>query len=119
MGAEQTMTDESKQILIAVTELKTNVNHLATGVEEIKKMSTIILETDQRAKSAHNRIDDLKNDLEKKLVDQKAAILEKVEDNHKDFVDLKGDIKWIWRAIGGGAITLVFWFITNIDKFFN
>lgn len=114
LEAGQSMTtDESKQILIAVTELKSNMNHLQSGVEEIKKMSTLILETDQRAKSAHSRLDDIKLDFDKKLVEQKAALGEKIADNHEDFKELKGHITWLWRALGTGVVSVGIYLVTT------
>lgn len=122
LEAEQvqtTVSEESKQILMALTELKTNVGHLTTGMDDLKKMNTMVIDTDQRARSAHNRLDDLKKDFEKKLEDQEKSFNKDLGNVEDDFKELKGHITWLWRTIGAGAIGLMFWFITNIDKFFN
>ena len=100
--------EESKQILIAITDLQANVRNLTDQIRELSKISTLALETDQRAKSAHNRIDDLKAEFSDKLQAQK-------EDYEKQFADIEkrqdkteGHQTWLWRTIGAGVITLVF-----------
>lgn len=100
--------EETKQILIAITELQTNMRNMSAQIDKISKISDLVLETDQRAKSAHNRIDELKADYEKKLREQKEDYEEKIRDQKDSLTELKGHITWLWRSIGGGAITLIF-----------
>lgn len=100
--------EESKQILIAVTELQANVKNMNAKIDEISKISNMVLETDQRAKSAHNRIDDLKGDFLDKLQAQKQDYDEKLADQKGSFIELKGHITWLWRSVGAGIISLVF-----------
>jgi chromosome segregation ATPase len=100
--------DESKQILIAIAEIKTNMTNMSAQIDKISKISDLVLETDQRAKSAHNRIDDLKAEYERKLKDQKEDYEEKIRDQKESLTELKGHITWLWRAFGSGLITFVF-----------
>jgi uncharacterized protein (DUF3084 family) len=100
--------EESKQILIAVTELQANMRNMSAKIEEISKISTLILETDQRAKSAHNRIDDLKTEFADKLQAQKQDYEEKIAVQEKSLDKLESNITWLWRSVGGGGITLIF-----------
>lgn len=100
--------EESKQILMAIAELQANVKNMNTKIDEISKISNLVLETDQRAKSAHNRIDDLKADFLDKLQSQKNDYEEKLQGQKESFIELKGHITWLWRSVGGGIITLIF-----------
>lgn len=100
--------DETKQILVAIAEIQTNMKNMSQKIDEISKISTLVLETDQRAKSAHNRIDDLKTDFLDKLQTQKEDYEEKLSDQKASFLELKSNITWLWRTVGGGAITLIF-----------
>jgi hypothetical protein len=100
--------EESKQILIAITDLQANVRNLVAEMDKLSKISTLAMETDQRAKSAHNRIDELKKDYEDKIKAQKEDYEEKIADQKANLKELKDHITWLWRSVGGGAITLVF-----------
>jgi len=100
--------EESKQILVAITALQENVKNMNAKIDEISKISTLVLETDQRAKSAHNRIDDLKKDYEEKLRSQKEDYEEKLRDQKENFTELKGHITWLWRTVGAGAVSFIF-----------
>lgn len=100
--------EESKQILVAITALQENVKNMNAKIDEISKISTMVMETDQRAKSAHNRIDDLKSEFAEKLQEQKKDYEEKIQVQKENFIELKSNITWLWRSVGGGFITLVF-----------
>ena len=100
--------DETKQILVAIAEIQTNMKNMSKKIDEISKISTMVFESDQRSKSAHNRIDDLKADFAEKLQQQKEDYEEKLADQKANFAELKSNITWLWRAVGGGAISLVF-----------
>lgn len=111
--------EESKQILVAITELQTNMRTVITQINEIGKISTLALQTEQSTKSAHNRIDDLKGDFEKKLTEQntdfekklaaqKTAFDKDIADECKAREKIEDNLKWIWRAYIGGTFTLVF-----------
>lgn len=111
--------DESKQILIVLSRLEENVKNMNTKVDGFNKISDLALQTEQSAKSAHNRIDDikkdqeeklrnLKEDYEEKLRNQKEDYEDKIRDQKENLQELKGHITWLWRTVGAGAITLVF-----------
>ena len=75
---EGARVDETKQILIAIAEIKTDMKNMGAKLDEISKMPQLLSETDQRAKAAHNRIDDLKTDFLDKLQNQKEDSLLKM-----------------------------------------
>jgi ElaB/YqjD/DUF883 family membrane-anchored ribosome-binding protein len=100
--------EESKQILIAITELQANMKNMSAKIDEISKISNMVLETDQRAKSAHNRIDDLKAEFADKLQTQKQDYEKQFADIEKRQDKTEGHQTWLWRTIGAGAITLIF-----------
>jgi hypothetical protein len=108
MEVNELANDESKQILVAITELQTNMRNVLAKIDEIGKVSNLIMETDQRAKSAHNRISDLKQEFTEKLQTQKEDYEEKIRDQKDSFGELKGHITWLWRSVAGGLITLIF-----------
>mgnify|MGYP001413976971 CR=1 FL=1 len=62
------------------SELTANVNRL---VEKLDRSDDIAREADQRAKSAHHRIDE----------------------TNKAVEEVKGDIKWLWRTVIAAIIT--------------
>lgn len=72
------------------TELTANVNRL---VEKLERSDDTAREADQRAKSAHHRIDE--------LADKRVAAIEENQ-------------RWLWRTIIGGIITAV---IAAVAKF--
>lgn len=89
--------EESKQLLIMVTELQANMKNLTLKVEEINQNSRLVQQTNESVKSAHNRIDDLKNDFAEKLADEK-----------REREKLEGHINWLWRTVGTGLISFLF-----------
>lgn len=109
---EDANVEESKQILIAVTRLQSDMSNMVNTMDDIKKIGSLVYENDQRVKSAHNRLDDQKADFDHKLKVQKDHLLEKLDDNKEDFKELKGHITWLWRAVGGGVITFGFWVLS-------
>ncbi|WP_416730317.1 hypothetical protein [Fictibacillus sp. JL2B1089] len=108
---EAATMEESKQILIAITELQTNVKNMNTKMDEISKISTLALQTEQSAKSAHNRIEDLKNDTAKALTELKKDYDDKIAAECKAREKMDGHITWLWRAIGAGLIAFGFWLL--------
>lgn len=100
--------DESKQILTALARLEENVKNMNAKIDGFSKVSELALQTEQSAKSAHNRIDDLKADYEIKLKDQKEDYEEKIRDQKDDLQELKSNITWLWRTVTGGILSLVF-----------
>jgi ElaB/YqjD/DUF883 family membrane-anchored ribosome-binding protein len=112
--------EESKQILIAITDLQANMRNLVNEMDKLSKISTLALETDQRAKSAHNRIDDLKSEFADKLQTQKEDYEKQIADLEKRQDKTEGHQTWLWRTIGAGAITLIFgiilFFLTEGSK---
>lgn len=111
--------EESKQILMAITELQANVRHLSEQMKEIGKIGQNVVEATQSVKSAHNRIDDMKEDFEGKLKaqkedyeerlrNQKGDADEKISDERKAREKLEGHITWLWRALGTGFIGWLF-----------
>ena len=103
--------EESKQILIAITELQTNVKNMSEKINEITSISNLVVQTEQSAKSAHIRIDDLKKDNDEKLKDQKRDYEEKITAECKSREKLEGHITWLWRTIGAGLIAFAFWIL--------
>jgi hypothetical protein len=77
------------------------------------------METDQRAKSAHARLDDLKTEFMDRLQVQKQDYEEKIQVQKESFIELKNNITWLWRAVGGGLISFIFgvilFFVTKGD----
>jgi hypothetical protein len=118
-GMEVENMEESKQILIAVTALQENVKNLNAKIDEIGKISNLVMETDQRAKSAHARLDDLKTEFMDRLQVQKQDYEEKIQVQKESFIELKNNITWLWRAVGGGLISFIFgvilFFVTKGD----
>lgn len=100
---------ESKQILMAIAGLQENVKNMNSKIDEITHIQKLALQTEQSAKSAHNRIDDLKKDFSEKQQIQKEDYEEKILDQKESLLELKGHITWLWRAIGTGAIGLAFY----------
>lgn len=100
--------EESKQILIAVTDLQANMRNMSDQLKELGKIGQTVVEVGQSTKSAHNRIDDIKKDYEDKLKEQKKDYEEKIADQKENLKELKGHITWLWRAVGGGTISLIF-----------
>jgi hypothetical protein len=103
--------EESKQILVAVTELQTNMNNLIKNMEEIKGIATLAVQTEQAAKSAHNRIDDLKDDIAKDFKSQKEDFEKQLSAETKSREKMEGHITWLWRTIGAGCIAFAFWLL--------
>ncbi|MGG6309769.1 hemolysin XhlA family protein [Paenibacillus macerans] len=64
----------------AIGDMATNINRL---IEKMDKSDDIAREAEQRARSAHHRIDEVK----------------------KEVSEVKGDITWLWRAVIGAIIT--------------
>lgn len=100
--------EETKQILIAITELQTNMRNMSAKIDEISKISNTVLETDQRAKSAHNRIDDLKTDILDKLQTQKQDYEAKFAEQEKRAEKAEANVVFLKRAFIGSTITFVF-----------
>lgn len=105
---EAARVEETKQILIAITELQTNVKNMNTKIDEITNLSKLALQTEQSTKSAHNRIDEIKTDFEKKLREQKEDYDEKLDQQKESFKELKGHITWLWRSLISGFISFIF-----------
>jgi anti-sigma regulatory factor (Ser/Thr protein kinase) len=103
--------EESKQILIAITELQTNVKNMADKINEITSISNIVVQTEQSVKNAHNRIEDQKKDFDEKLKDQKKDYEEKIAAECKAREKMEGHITWLWRAFGAGLIGFSFWLL--------
>lgn len=64
----------------AIGDMATNINRL---IEKMDKSDDIAREAEQRSKSAHHRIDDMK----------------------KEVSEVKGDITWLWRTVIGAIVT--------------
>jgi ElaB/YqjD/DUF883 family membrane-anchored ribosome-binding protein len=103
--------EESKQILVAVTTLQTNMDNLMKNMEEIKGIATLAVQTEQAAKSAHNRIDDLKDDVADDLKSQKEDFEKQLSAETKAREKMEGHITWLWRTVGAGGIALGFWLL--------
>lgn len=104
-------TDESKQILIAITELQTNMKTVIKGIESVNQISHLVMQIEQSSKSSHNRIDDLKKDTADKLAEQKKELEEKIQAECKAREKIEGNITWLWRTFGAGLIAFVFWLL--------
>ncbi len=100
--------EESKQILMSLSRMEENLKNLNTNVSNFSKVSELALQTDASVKSAHNRLDDAKTDTEKKFAEQKKDYEEKIAAECKAREKIEGNITWLWRAIGTGAIGFVF-----------
>lgn len=96
---EDARVEESKQILMAITELKANVSNMSEQIKELSKIGTTVIETSESVKVAHNRINDLKTDLQKEIANE-VKLREKLD----------GHITWLWRAFAVGAIGWLFQF---------
>lgn len=79
-------TNETKQILVALGRLEENFKNTNAKIDDLSKVSTLVVQTEQSAKSAHNRIDDIKVDFDKKLQDQKEDYEEKIKDQKERHV---------------------------------
>lgn len=64
----------------AIGDMATNINRL---IEKMDKSDDIAREAEQRSKSAHHRIDEVK----------------------KEVAEVKADITWLWRTVIGAIIT--------------
>lgn len=106
------------QVLIAVTQLQTQVGIMSEQLKEISKIGQSVVEVVESNKVAHNRIDDLKSDFEKSLAAEKKAREEAVAAEVKarqdaiaaeaeDRKEIAEGLKWVWRALGTGGITLI------------
>lgn len=104
----ETVVDESKQILIALSRLEENFKNMNTKIDGLNRVSELALQTDQSVKSAHNRIDDLKKDFEEKLKAQKEDYEEKIRDLKISHQETKGHITWLWRTVGASTLTFIF-----------
>lgn len=100
--------DEAKQVLMSLSRLEENIKNLNTKVDAFAKVSELVVQTDQSVKSAHNRLDDLKKDFAEKMAEQKEDYEEKLQVQKEIIVELKGNLKWLWRSVGAGAISFIF-----------
>lgn len=100
--------DESKQILTALARLEENVKNLNSKIDGFSKVSELALQTEQSAKSAHNRIDDIKSDFGEKIMDIKKDYEEKIASENKAIEKMEGHITWLWRTVVTGILSLVF-----------
>jgi methyl-accepting chemotaxis protein len=62
----------------ATNDLAASVNRL---VDKMDRSDDIAREADQRARSAHHRIDEVKTEIDKKLI------------------SVQDDVKWLWRTV--------------------
>jgi len=72
----------------AIGDMAASVNKL---VDKLDKSDDVAKDADQRARSAHKRVDDLSIEIK----------------------ELKDDRKWLWRAIAGAVIVAVVGFIIS------
>ena len=113
------MTDqnETQKILISLGRLEENFKHMSNKIDEFSKVSEIVVQNDQRVKSAHNRIDDMKLDFNEKLIEFRKDYEEKIHYQKEKHDRLDANITWLWRAVGGGLISFAFavllYFINN------
>lgn len=78
------MPEDDKRILLEILQRVTKVE---TKMDEMTNAKEMAQEALQSTRSAHHRIDELKNDV--------------TEDNK----EIKGDLKWLWRTAFTGLIT--------------
>jgi predicted RNase H-like nuclease (RuvC/YqgF family) len=100
LNSEMNNVEETKQLLVAVARIEQNMSNMSEQIKEINKVTQLTLQTDQSVKSAHNRIDDLKQDLKDGLAEKE-----------KDIGKLEDHNKWLWRSIAVGMIAYVYEFI--------
>lgn len=108
MELEEATVEETKQILTALARLEENVKNMNSKIDGFGKISELALQTEQSTKSAHNRIDDMKQDLAEKIAEVKKDYEEKISVQKENFTKLEGHITWLWRALGTGFISFVF-----------
>jgi hypothetical protein len=98
--------DEMRTLLVAVGRIEQKVDNLGNVRE-------IAIQTQESAKSAHNRIEDLKNETAKDLLKLEADIRADYEkkidslkiDTGKTTDKLEGHVTWLWRLFIGVSIT--------------
>ncbi|RHW37330.1 hypothetical protein D1B31_16330 [Neobacillus notoginsengisoli] len=100
--------DESKQILTALARLEENVKNMNSKIDGFSKVSELALQTEQSAKSAHNRIDDIKVDMTAKIIDIKKDYEDKIAVECKAREKMESHITWLWRTLTGSIISFVF-----------
>lgn len=99
---------ETKQILVALGRLEENFKNMNAKIDEMSKVSSIVTQTEQSAKSAHNRIDDIKKDFNEKVAEVKKDYEEKIAFQKERHDKLDGHITWLWRTVGASLIGFVF-----------
>jgi TolA-binding protein len=119
--------EESKQILMAITEVQTNIKHINSKMDELGKLSSMTYQNDQAVKSAHNRIDDIKEEMAKEIASVKAEAVKEIANVKSDydnkirnlkeaFNKLDGNLTWVWRTLGAGLVTFIFGVILLLIK---
>jgi uncharacterized protein YcbK (DUF882 family) len=111
--------DEMRTLLVAVGRIEQKVDNLGNVRE-------IAIQTQESAKSAHNRIDDLKNETAKDLLKLEADIRADYEkkidslktDNEKTTDKLDGHITWLWRLVLGCFFTSLITGIVGVFFYF-
>lgn len=112
------MQEETKQILVSISAMQANIENIGKKVDEISAMSTVVIQTDQSVKRAHERIDamgretekqftELKTDFKEKLSDQKIDLLEDMAADRKNFERMQNNQTWLVRSVALLAITYV------------
>jgi response regulator RpfG family c-di-GMP phosphodiesterase len=82
-------------------------------------------ETDENIKSVYNRIEKVEKDLQADMENTEDRIIKKIEEMQKSGTEQHEKInngiteridrleKWMWTAIGGGAV--IVWILNNVD----
>lgn len=81
---EATEMGEVKDILVAIARLQVELKTVDKKIDEISRLSNMAQATEQSAKSAHNRIDDLKADMSEKFQQQKKEYEKELSELQKD-----------------------------------
>lgn len=116
---EVTEVDEMRTLLVAVGRIEQKVDNLGNVRE-------IAIQTQESAKSAHNRIDDLKNEMAKDMLKLEADIKQDYEkkidtlknDTYKTTDKLEDHVTWLWRLVVGGCITSLITGIVGVFFYF-
>lgn len=121
-------SDEIKAILVGFARMEEKMQNMSKQIEEVSSIAKLAMATDQAAKSAHNRLDDLKEEHAKDIAklreenakefqDLKEDYRERTANTRQELKDLKASIMKIWLTVFSGGISvaggIIVYFVTT------
>jgi methyl-accepting chemotaxis protein len=104
---EATNEEKVERMLVGMARMEETIKNISDQMKEVSKVTTLALQNDQAVKSAHNRIDDMKQEFNEKLSDVKKDYEERTANNKSEIEKLKDKLSRVNFALLGGGITVV------------